>query len=248
MAIFPDESWLDGPTRRHAERDPEELGFMNSFARYDAEVASTLQRVRSNLIFIRGNHEAHGWLDRLEMSTPDPLFSVDVYQRLSCLKSGIPYTFSSQGEQITLLGIGRIAGHDGAIGRKPSYVQQYEIERLRQLADRQIDVLLTHDSPQGLIYRESGLPIIEEVVNQHQPLYHFFGHYIGGTCLEFCYLNRVTTACKLAEPHFNRRDPERRLLPGSMGLLRWHSRTQHHFAIIDAPWLNEYRAETWRDL
>lgn len=248
MAIFPDDSWLDWPTRRHAQRDPEELGFMNSFARYDAEVASTLQQIHSDLIFIRGNHEAHGWLDQREDHAPGPLFSVDVYQRLYCLKSGVPYTFSRRGEQITLLGIGRIAGHDGEIGRKPSYAQHYEIERLRQLADQQVDVLLTHDSPQGLIYRESGLPIIEEVVKRHQPLYHFFGHYIGGTCLEYCYLNRVTTACKLAEPHFNSRDPERRLLPDSMGLLRWHSREQHRFEIVDALWLDDYRAETWRKL
>ncbi|HEU5380808.1 MAG TPA: hypothetical protein VFV38_35750, partial [Ktedonobacteraceae bacterium] len=175
-------------------------------------------------------------------------FSVDVYQRLYCLKSGLPYTFAQNGEQITLLGIGRIAARGGQVGWKPSHLQQYEVERLLQLTDQPIDILLTHDAPYGLIYPESGLTILEDVVKRFRPAYHFFGHYIGDRCLEFCYLNRVTTACKLAEPHFNRQDPRRTLLPDSMGLLRWASREQHSFEVVDAPWLSEYRPDTWREL
>lgn len=248
MGIFPDESWLDWPTRRHAQRDPEELGFLNSFARYDEDVAATLQCLKSDLIFIRGNHEAHSWLDQQEEQALEPLFAVDVYQRLYCLKSGVPYTFSQNGELITLLGIGRIAAREGKAGGKPAHLQAYELTRLLQLEDQRIDVLLTHDSPYGLIYPESGLHIIQDILGRYQPLYHFFGHYIGGQCLEHCYLNRVTHACKLAEPHFDRRTVRQTLLPGCMGMLRWSHRAEHHFEIIDAPWLSEYNPETWRAL
>ncbi|HEU5380291.1 MAG TPA: metallophosphoesterase [Ktedonobacteraceae bacterium] len=248
MGIYPDESWLDPATHRHALRDPEELGFMDSFARYDADVAATLQRMSSNIIFIRGNHEAHGWLDQREAHAPDPLFAVDIYQRVYCLKSGIPYTFSRNGEQVTILGLGRIAGRNGQIGWKPSYVQDYELVRLQQIKDQQIDIFLTHDAPSDLLYWESGLPLIDDILEQHRPLYHFFGHYMGYQCLEFCYLNHVTSACKLAEPHFNRRDPRRALLPGCMGMLRWSHHERHRFEIVDAPWLSEYRPETWRAL
>jgi predicted phosphodiesterase len=248
LGAYPDESWLDGATRRHAERDPEEVGFMHHFARYDADVAATLQRIQSNIIFIRGNHEAHGWLDQREAQALEPLFAVDVYQRVYCLKSGVSYTFSSKGEQITILGIGRIGGRNGEIGRKPSSAQNYELARLRQIGNQQIDILLTHDAPAGLIYTESGLPIIADVLKQHRPLYHFFGHYIGDRCFEFCYPNGVTYACKLAEPHFNKYAADRALLPGCMGILRWSHREQHSFEVVDAPWLSEYRPETWREL
>lgn len=248
MGIFPDESWLDEATQRHIRRDPEGLGFMNEFARYDAATTALLGRIQSNLLFIRGNHEAHEWLDRRERQASGPLFPVDIYQRVYCLKSGVPHTFSCQGEQITILGIGRIAGHNGQVGWKPSHLQDYEFARLLQVKDQQIDLLLTHDVPHGLLYPESGLYAISDALEHHRPLYHFFGHYFGHHCLELCYLNGVTFACKLAEPHFTKHGPGQALQAGIMGILRWSDRQQHHFEIVDAPWLKEYRAETWRGL
>jgi Icc-related predicted phosphoesterase len=248
VGIFPDESWLDGPTIRHARRDPEELGFMHYFARHDPTTAATLQRIHSNLICVRGNHEAHVWLDQHEKQTADPLFPVDVYQRVYCLKSGLPYTFSQNGEHITILGIGRIASQDGQVGHKLSHLQDYELARLQALAHPQIDILLTHDAPYGLLYRESGLRVIQDVLEEHRPLYHFFGHYFGDQCLELCYLNRATSVYKLAEPHFNKYDPDHTLLANCMGILHWSDLHHHHFAVVTDPWLSEYRPETWRSL
>jgi Icc-related predicted phosphoesterase len=248
LGAFPDERWLDWPTRRHARRDPEELGFLTYFAHHNAEVETTLKSLQSNLVFVRGNHEAHKWLDQQEEATPTPLFPVDIYQRVSCLKSGIPWTFTDQGEQITILGIGRIGAHNDQAEQKPSHIQDYELARARQALAQPIDILLTHDAPRGLIYSESGLHIISEILERQPPCYHFFGHYHGDRCYEFSYLNHVTHGCKLAEPHFNMFDPQRTLLPASMGILRWSSRKQHSFEIVNAQWFNEYQQATWQTL
>ncbi|HZR43841.1 MAG TPA: metallophosphoesterase [Ktedonobacteraceae bacterium] len=250
LGVFPDDSWLDWATRRHARRDPEEIGFMNYFARYDSATAATLQLLQSNLIFVRGNHEAHLWLDQREQQTTELLFPVDVYERLYCLKSGLPYTFRHNSEEITILGIGRIGMRgEGGVTQKPRHLQAYELERLSHLVkDQQIDILITHDAPYGLIFPDSGLHSIQHVLNVQRPLYHFFGHYIGDVCLEMSYLNHITYACKLAEPHFNKKAPGYTLQAGVMGLLRWTHRQQHHFELVDAPWLSEYKATSWRAL
>lgn len=249
LGAFPDEASLDGATRRHARRDPDEIGFMRYFRRYDEATATTLQRLECDLLFVRGNHEAHLWLDGLEQQAREPLFAVDVYRRVYCLRSGVPYTFQRGGEQITLLGIGRIGMRgDGTVGPKSHNLQAYELERLSQVGNRQIDVLVTHDAPYGLVFPESGLHSIRSVLEDYRPVYHFFGHYLGDTCLEMCYLNRVTLGWKLAEPHFNQKDPDYTLHAGVMGILRWTDREQHEFELVDAPWLAEYTAHSWREL
>jgi hypothetical protein len=33
-----------------------------------------------------------------------------------------------------------------------------------------------------------------------------------------------------------------------VGILRWHSRTDHHFAVVDASWWQEYTAYGWLDV
>lgn len=240
---------MDGATRRHARRDPEEIGFINYFRRYDDATASTLQQLQCNLLFVRGNHEAHPWLDVLEQQTTELLFAVDVYRRIYCLKSGLSYTFQRGTEQITLLGIGRIGMRgDGTVGPKLHHLQAYEFERLSQLGHRQIDVLVTHDAPYGLVFPDSGLHSMRSVLEEQRPLYHFFGHYLGDTCMQICYLNHVTSAWKLAEPHFNKKASDYSLQAGVMGILRWTDRQQHDFELVDAPWLAEYNAHSWRML
>ena len=222
---------------------------MRYFSRYDDATAATLQQLECDLLFVRGNHEAHLWLDTLEQKAREPLFAVDIYQRIYCLKSGLPYTFQQGSEQITILGIGRIGMRgDGTIGLKSHHLRTYEFERLSQLGHGQIDLLVTHDAPYGLIFPESGLHSIRSVLEDHRPLYHFFGHYLGDTCLQMSYMNQVTLGWKLAEPHFNKKASDYTLQAGVMGILRWADREQHEFELVDAPWLAEYSANSWRTL
>jgi hypothetical protein len=108
MGIFPRQDHLDKATIRFAQEDPTELGFIHNFTNYTDETATVLAQTQCNLIFVRGNHEDHLWLDALEQQTSASIFPVDPYQRLFCLKTGVPYTHTTAHEQITVLGIGRI--------------------------------------------------------------------------------------------------------------------------------------------
>jgi|SRR5579859_353202 len=103
LGIFPDVSHLDRSTRRHSTFSPGGLGFLQHFTTYDPVVATVLNETRCPLIFVRGNHEDHHWLDTQEQQAATPIFPVDIYQRLYCLKSGFPYTFAHGDEMITLL-------------------------------------------------------------------------------------------------------------------------------------------------
>ncbi|MBN2228666.1 MAG: metallophosphoesterase, partial [Candidatus Thorarchaeota archaeon] len=66
MGIFPDRSRMDKATIRHAQIDDTEFGFLNHFVSPNREVEETLSRLECNLVCVRGNHEDHALLDRLE--------------------------------------------------------------------------------------------------------------------------------------------------------------------------------------
>jgi hypothetical protein len=244
MGIFPDEKRMDKATMRHAQRDPTELGFLAHFLRQQPEVASVLAQTSCNLVFVRGNHEDHLWLDALEQRAANPIFPVDAYQRLYCLKTGVPYTFSQGTETLTVLGIGRIAQPEGADAPRSRHIQPDEVERLYNLEAAQPDVLLTHDSARDVIFAGSGLDEIRLILDRYQPGYHFFGHY-GGPCRQGIDANGITYACKLADLDWDHSDRGKAIEAGAMGLLRWSSKNEHTFEVLDQPWLKEYTAFSW---
>ncbi len=247
LGVFPDRARLDKATIRFAQKDPTELGFLNDFLHERPEIASLLSQTTCKMIFVRGNHEDHLWLDALERRADAPIFPVDAYQRLYCLKSGVPYIFSLGAETITLLGIGRIAPPVGVRESKPRYIQPYELERLYRLENIAPDVLLTHDSAKGVMFPDAGMDEIRLVLDRYQPTYHFFGHY-GGPCRQTIDSNGKTIACKLADLEWDRTDRGKVIESGAMGLLRWQNKDEHTFEIIDQPWFKEYNAFTWQHL
>lgn len=247
LGTFPDLARADSATKRHAERDPSELGFLDYFVTPHPAVERVLEEVRCDLIYVRGNHEDHEWLDRLEQQANAPIFSVDPYQRLWCLKTGVPYTFEAHNERITILGVGRIGAPPDPKRDKPTYIQSYERKRLNRLSDVSFDVLLTHDSARDQIFYGSGIEEIGLLIDLYQPSYHFFGHYDLMRVSQRAD-NGVTQLEKLVDLIWDRHDRGHALEAGSMGLLRWHSRADHSFEVIDAPWLREYSPHTWKHL
>ncbi len=247
LGAFPDETRLDKATIKFAQKDPTELGFLHNFAQHQLEVAALLEQTTCNLIFVRGNHEDHAWLDTLERRAEAPIFPVDAYQRLYCLKTGVPYTFRQADEALTVLGIGRIAPPAGTSARKPQHIQPHELKRLDQLGACTPDILLTHDSTKDAIIPGAGLEEIGLLLDRCQPSYHFFGHY-GGPCLQGTDANGKTHFCKLADLAWNQRSRGQVLEPGAMGLLRWKNAAEHRFEIVNQPWLKEYTAFSWRYL
>src|SRR5262245_56986299 len=113
LGAFFDSARLDKATIRYAQDDPSELGFLQHFAAYHPRTAAVLTATTCPMFFVRGNHEAHAMLDRLEQQYPGPAFPVDVYERIWCLKSGVPHHLVAQQAALHLLGIGRIGAVDG---------------------------------------------------------------------------------------------------------------------------------------
>jgi len=253
VGIFPDPTRLDKATLRYAQQDPTELGFLKDFVIYDEKVAAVLAQTSCNLICVRGNHEDHRWLDTREMQESGPIFSVDVYQRLYCLKTGVPYIYTTGNEQLAVLGIGRVGPRSEEV--KDTNIQPYEQVQLKKLGATTVDVLLTHDMPagasarhvrsrnmpEGLATRNRGMEEISLALEQYQPRYHFYGH-VGGDCLQGVG-EHSTQFCKLADLEWH--GAGQVVHPGSMAILRWANNTMHSLNVVRDDWYKEYTANTW---
>lgn len=251
LGAYPSMEGLDRATIKHAQRDPTELGFSQDFASYHEAVASALARTTFPMIFVRGNHEDHAWLDSLERKAAGPIFPVDAYQRVYNLKTGVPYTLRAHdesGESLTILGVGRIgapADSDKAYAAK--YIQQDERERLYNLGPLALDILLTHDVAEMRASRanHNGMSEIRDLLGAYQPRYHMYGHTEEAYREEWDE-NGVTTAVRLADLNWRNPGTHGRLTPDSMGILRWHDRDHTSFAPVRALWLDDYSQWNWR--
>jgi predicted phosphodiesterase len=57
---------LDKATLRHVKHDRDELGFHDDFTKEKSEIKAFLEELNLNMICVRGNHEDHDHLDKLE--------------------------------------------------------------------------------------------------------------------------------------------------------------------------------------
>ena len=245
LGAYPSEVGMDRATLRHGRLDATEFGFATDFTSYREDVARVLARTRCPLLFVRGNHEDHLWLDTLERHSDEALIPIDVYRRIYCLKTGLPYTLQSGAESLVVLGIGRVGPPIGETEvTKPKYLQDYEMERLYGLGELSLDVLLTHDVPLHGIEPHPGMEEIRLLLDAYTPRYHFYGH-TEEPFQERLDRNGVTRSCRLADLSW-REGTQGRLPPGVMGLLRWRGRNDNAFEVVNAPWLDEYRVSNWR--
>ncbi|MBI1259806.1 MAG: serine/threonine protein phosphatase [Chloroflexi bacterium] len=245
LGAYPDITRLDRATINHARSDPSELGFANDFVKWHEGVAKELAQTTFPLIFVRGNHEDHAWLDSLEKQSNEAIFPIDAYRRIFCLKTGIPYRFQKADDAITILGIGRIGA---AIGTRnpyePKYIQAYEQEELYRPGKLACDLLLTHDIALDSVKVNQGMEEIRLVLDAAKPVYHFHGHTEEPFTVRHD-SNGVTEVIKMADLHW---DKSKGLEADAMGILRWQNREQQRFEMIEADWLHEYHARSWRSI
>ncbi|HEX9414066.1 MAG TPA: metallophosphoesterase [Ktedonobacterales bacterium] len=245
LGAYPSEAGMDRATLRHGRLDATEFGFATDFTSNHEDVARALERTQCPLIFVRGNHEDHVWLDTLERQSDGPLFPIDAYRRVFCLKTGILYTLGTGAESLVVLGIGRVGPPIGEPEvEKPKYIQDYEIERLYDLDELSLDVLLTHDVPLHGIEAHPGMEEIRLLLDAYTPRYHFYGH-TEEPFQERVDRNGVTSSCRMADLSWHH-GTQGHLPPGVMGMLRWRSRNDSLFEVVDAPWLDDYRVWNWR--
>ena len=251
MGIIATPEQMDKATLRHADRDPSEAGFGEHFSRPNQQTSISLSTLKCNLVFVRGNHEDHQWLDTLEGRDKDvALFSVDAYGRLWCLKTGWPWTFKAGEEKICVLGIGRIgAGLGTEESRSSKTIQDLEIERLAAIpSGYEIDIILSHDcAPDYPNARSLGMEVIRNALDRHRPTYHIFGH-VGGCFNSGLDRNGVSRFIKMADMAWGGKGDGFMLNSGIFGILSWKSRREHDFQVVNAPWLKEYARHNWQYL
>lgn len=221
MGAFPTKESMDKATLRHAKNDPDELGFMREFCVDKPEIRQFLETLDVKMLCVRGNHEDHAFLDKLENESKAAVFPIDVYQRVFVCRSGVPITVSGHGqltetrekvngsvsdkptsESCTLVGVGRIG--DRKNRDEPIFIQDYERVALNKLAKSQVDVdiLLTHDKPSES-ERGYGSVEIAQLLDQVAFGFHFYGH-TGEPYNRQIADNGITESIKVAELEFDK--------------------------------------------
>ncbi len=246
MGVYPDVTRLDSATIKHARTDPSELGFSQYFVKEHLDVKAILDQTTAPMVFVRGNHEDHSWLDQLEKQATASIFPVDVYRRVYCMRSGLPYTHTAD-TTINILGIGRIGALPGEQDpHKPKYIQSYEQEQIYDASIESVDILLTHDTAQDFITFGYGMEEIRLVLDSYQPIYHFHGH-TEESFIQRQDDNDITKVIKMTDLHWDTSHNRRPLEAGAMGILRWTDRDKHTFENVEANWLTDYTANNWFD-
>lgn len=161
MGAFPDLSRLDKATMKFFREDFSEAGAVD-YIRGD--------KTSSHLtIFVRGNHEDFDFLKTKKNNFIDP------YRKIFHLYGG-PIFLGN----VSIAGLGGIEPKD--IGRKHAgniwmYIDNRELSKLKT---KKVDILLTHDGPQGYTIPRNlsaGSETILQLIKDLQPRFHFFGHY-----------------------------------------------------------------------
>jgi hypothetical protein len=242
LGFFPDSTRLDKATRRHAERDPLELGARDVAQRSrEADAVFADPDIPEAMWFIAGNHEDHALLESLQHgagATPDD-FPVDYYARVRCIRDGRIVTLADGLRVGGLWGIDDQAPHArrttpprGKIKPRSALELSYEC----------FDVLLTHESPRDAMIAGAGSEDINLIVSCTRPSFAFFGHYHGRGRLDECDF-APTRVFHLGG--FEMRGPGGTTEPGSVGVLRWRD-GRGSFDYLSPDWLRTFTRHNWR--
>jgi Icc-related predicted phosphoesterase len=235
LGAFPSEAaWA--PSDHHYARDnPAQRDLFRVLAP-DQDLRATLEAVLEVLgtpvLFVSGNHEDHTWLAGLHHDAEPvvPIDPVGVFHHVA------------DGSLLELAGL-RI----GFLGRieAPGYMEFDPVayDRLQNLPQGSVDVLVTHDGPYGLATNwrgtVSGSPMVTELLERLQPRWHIGGHYhhINGPRLYGATVSYALAG--LVNPRVNRFsgksiNPTARVTPGALGVLDTEGTT---FSYVTEDWL-----------
>jgi hypothetical protein len=238
LGYFPDASRLDKATRRHAERDPLELGAQLIAApSEEADAVFCGPGAPPAMWFTAGNHEDYEALDatdRVPGSSADD-FPVDVYGRVRCIKDGHLVTLPGGVRVAALWGIEPHSGRTAPVRIRERSTWSLSLSKF--------DVLLTHDAPRDLVYPESGSEAISLCIEEAKPSFAFFGHYHPGDRL----VSAERGQSRIFHLHgLEFRGPGGTAEAGSVGVLRWDS-GRGQFEYVEAGWLRTVTRHNWRD-
>lgn len=246
---FPDIKNMDKATLRHAQKDRDELGFHDDFVEAKADIARFLDTLDLEMWCVRGNHEDHAFLDRLEQEAAaqdEALFAIDAYGKVKMCRSAVPFVFAKNGTRIRFVGIGRIGDRKGRT--HPQFIQPYEQQAIRRLirSRSEADILISHDKA-GDSQRGYGADELVELLDQVAFAYHFYGH-TGEAFQEALADNGITRSVKIKELEFNAQGT---LEEGCMLILETETQGRETVFTLEAvpvAMLAEFTRHTWRYL
>lgn len=203
MGAFPDMGNMDKATIKHAKRDKQELGFSRQFTYINKEIEQFLDELDIDMICVRGNHEDHDFLDKLESKSSETRFPIDCYHRVYVCKSGVMQRFvDKDGEDLDFMGIGRIG--DRKNRNEKRFIQEYEKENIKKSVQqgKLLDILISHDVSSEMTGPGFGMDELRPVLNRLKPVVHFYGH-TGAAYKVEKDENKVTSSVKIKELEFN---------------------------------------------
>ncbi|PTT68120.1 MULTISPECIES: metallophosphoesterase [unclassified Chryseobacterium] len=231
---------LDKATIKHAQYDRDELGFHDDFTKENPEIQSFLNELNINMICVRGNHEDHDFLDRLEKENPDEsIFPIDIYERVFVCKSGLEQTLETEDEVLHFVGIGRIGDRKGRSEKR--FIQDYERFEIKKLlkTNNTFDVLITHDKDDS--QSGYGMTEIREVLDNVIFQYHFYGH-TGEPFREETDVNGITQSIKVRELEFN----ENGMLEKGCMIILTKENGELSIEIVDENFTNKMTKFNWK--
>ncbi|MCQ4141154.1 metallophosphoesterase [Chryseobacterium sp. EO14] len=240
LGAYPIIENLDKATIKHAQYDRDELGFHDDFTKENPEIQSFLNELNINMICVRGNHEDHDFLDRLEKENPDEsIFPIDIYERVFVCKSSLEQTLETEDEVLHFVGIGRIGDRKGRSEKR--FIQDYERKEIRKLlkAKNTFDVLITHDKDDS--QTGYGMTEIREVLDNVIFQYHFYGH-TGEPFREETDVNGITQSIKVRELEFN----ENGMLEKGCMIILTKENGELSIEIVDENFTNKMTKFNWK--
>lgn len=241
LGFFPDPGQLDKATKRHAEKDPLELGAQLVAVRSrEADAIFAEPDLPEALWFTAGNHEDYAALDALAHGagcTADD-FPVDFYRRVRCIRDGHIVALPNGPRVGALWGIDDRASN---ARRKTPLRGRISQRSATMLAYETFDVLLTHDSPRDAMFTDAGSDAITTIIELARPAFAFFGHYHGAGRLNECQF-APTQVFHLHGLEFRERGGSAE--PCSVGVLRWGEQGGR-FEYVDPAWLRGITRHNW---
>jgi predicted phosphodiesterase len=169
FGVWPDLTRIDRATRKHDGP--------GDFSAWMAERRS----VPRPTVFIKGNHEDFDWMDSQHVS--------EILPRLFYLRNGFATNIFQGSTRIRVGGLGGCYGpsdyerRSAALqGREKRHYTHDEIAKLRNAGP--IDILLLHDAPKGVHFRDgsyrkwtSDAAGLDRLVASVKPQICFFGHH-----------------------------------------------------------------------
>lgn len=242
IGAYPTLATLDKATLKHAQKDRDELGFYDDFAQVNPAIKSFLDTLNLQMICVRGNHEDHDYLDRLEAQYPnEAAFPIDAYGRVWVCKTGLVQTYRTENQCLRFVCIGRIGDRKGRTDKR--FIQDYERTALRnsQQANESYDILLTHDKDDSS-QRGYGMAEIRQLLDTTLFAYHFHGH-TGEPYASALDHNGITRTIKIKELEFGASGV---LPPGCMVILEKHEESTFELTVVDSKLTNKLTKHNWK--